>query len=111
MGLDCPYAPWEDNYASLVLYARTEKELSDRIEAVWKGSALEDEPGAVWYGWDDGDLATTLPELICDMRGKIAIDLMKMVHGSGYNPKSHSFSHGEENIIQFWEREKWRFVN
>ena len=110
IGLDCPFSPVEDpSYGSLVVYANSPGDLQDKIETVWEGESLEDK-GATWDGWDDGDLAGTLPEVICDIRGKLDVRLMKLAHGKKYNPKSDMFSHGRENVIEFWKREKWKFV-
>jgi len=104
VGLDCPF---EDE--SLVLYARSEKELSDMIEAVLKGEDIGEE-GVDWEGEYSADLEGVCPELICDPTGKLAVDMMKLVYGSDYNPKKDKYSNRRENILQFWKREKWRFL-
>lgn len=109
-GLDCPF---DD---SLVIRARSISELRKRMDKIYdagldkKVSDLEE--------WDDrdpeyetGDFDGTLPDIICNGNGKLALDLMKFTQGNDYDPKSDLYSHGRENILQFWKREKWRFIS
>jgi len=92
IGLDSTF---EDSF---ILYARTEKELADKIEEVWRGEI-------------NFDLEEQLPEVICDMGGNLIMGLLKLIYGKDYDPALERwYSWGKETNLQFWEREKWRFI-
>jgi hypothetical protein len=105
IGFDCPF---DD---SPVLYAKDEKELEQKIKGVYVGDLHNVVDLQTERDWDGADWEGIYPDVICDNKGEIPIDLYQRITSQeNFHPDTTKYSFGKENLSQFWEREKYRWI-
>jgi len=94
VGFDCPF----DDSPILEVYS--EKELDKKIYEVFEGE----------IGFDGFDFRTCYPDIICNKDGENQVELyQRLCNNPNFDPDKVEYSFGRETMVEFWEREKWRW--
>ncbi len=105
IGFDCPF---DD---SPVLYAKDEKELEQKVRKIYDYGDCQGESD-LESDWDGVDWRGIYPDIVCDARGNIQINLYRRITGDKeFKPDLIKYSLGRETLTDLWEREKWRWVS
>lgn len=103
-GFECP-----SGRDSLVIGARTASDLEAAVDAI-KNCTVPDHSyfvGGQYYDCDDG----STPEIIFNSSGQIVLDLCEKIIHPEFEPARSLYSQGRETMVEFWRRERWRFID